>query len=58
MKKSWSQKSAYPFQLIDARIKELGDWRGKMLGREGLGHQAIGGDAYAGSGVSLSHIFK
>ena len=22
-----------PSQLIDARIKELGDWRGKMLGR-------------------------
>ena len=25
--------SKSPSQLIDARIKELGDWRGKMLGR-------------------------
>jgi hypothetical protein len=33
MTKSGSQKSESPSQLIDARIKELGDWRGKMLGR-------------------------
>src|SRR5476649_3040328 len=33
MKQSGSQKSTSPSQLIDARIKELGDWRGKMLGR-------------------------
>jgi hypothetical protein len=33
MKKSGSQKSKAPSQLIDARIKELGDWRGKMLSR-------------------------
>ena len=33
MKKSGSQKSKSPSQLIDARIKELGDWRGRMLGR-------------------------
>jgi hypothetical protein len=33
MKKSDSQKSEPPSQLIDARIKELGDWRGKMLSR-------------------------
>jgi len=33
MKKSESQKSKFPSQLIDARIKELGDWRGKMLSR-------------------------
>jgi len=33
MKKSESQKSGSPSQLIDARIKELGDWRGEMLGR-------------------------
>src|SRR5215467_12081874 len=33
MKKSTSQKSKSPSQLIDARIKELGDWRGKMLSR-------------------------
>jgi hypothetical protein len=33
MKKSASQKSESPSRLIDARIKELGDWRGKMLGR-------------------------
>ena len=33
MKKSGSQESKSPSQLIDARIKELGDWRGRMLGR-------------------------
>jgi hypothetical protein len=33
MKKSVSLKSESPSQLIDARIKELGDWRGKMLRR-------------------------
>jgi hypothetical protein len=33
MKKSGSQKSKSPSQLIDARIRELGDWRGTMLGR-------------------------
>jgi hypothetical protein len=36
MKKSGLQKSdknKSPSQLIDARIKELGDWRGTMLGR-------------------------
>jgi hypothetical protein len=31
--KSGSQKGKSPSQLIDARIKELGDWRGTMLGR-------------------------
>ena len=33
MKKSGSQKSESPSQLIDARIEELGDWRGEMLSR-------------------------
>jgi hypothetical protein len=33
MKKIGSQKSKSPSQLIDARIKELGDWRGKVLSR-------------------------
>ena len=33
MKKSGSQNGKSPSQLIDARIKELGDWRGKMLSR-------------------------
>src|ERR1039458_4030740 len=33
MEKSGSQKSKSPSQLIDARIKELGDWRRKMLSR-------------------------
>ena len=33
MKKSGSQNSKSPSQLIDARIEELGDWRGKMLRR-------------------------
>jgi hypothetical protein len=31
MKKSAATKSESPSRLIDARIKELGDWRGKML---------------------------
>jgi hypothetical protein len=40
-KKSGSQKSESPSRLIDARIKELGDWRGEMLGRlRGLIKQA------------------
>src|SRR3954467_10897449 len=33
MKKSEPQDSTSPSRLIDARIKELGDWRGKMLSR-------------------------
>ena len=33
MKKSGSQESQSPSHLIDERIKELGDWRGKMLSR-------------------------
>jgi hypothetical protein len=32
MNKSGSQDKS-PSQLIDARIKELGDWRGKLLSR-------------------------
>ena len=31
MKKSATANSASPSRLIDARIKELDDWRGKML---------------------------
>jgi hypothetical protein len=31
MEKNVSQKSQSPSQLIDGRIKELGDWRGTML---------------------------
>ena len=31
--KGGSPKSKSPSQLIDARIKELGDWRGEMLSR-------------------------
>jgi hypothetical protein len=33
MKKSGPEKSKSPSRLIDARIKELGDWRGNMLSR-------------------------
>jgi hypothetical protein len=33
MPKSESQDSKSPSQLIDARIKELGDWRGTTLSR-------------------------
>jgi len=33
MKKSGSQEVESPSRLIDARIEELGDWRGKVLSR-------------------------
>ena len=33
MKKSSKSKSESPSQLIDARIKELGDWRGETLSK-------------------------
>jgi len=33
MNRNGSKESKSPSQLIDARIKELGDWRGKMLSR-------------------------
>jgi hypothetical protein len=33
MKKSGSQEVESPSRLIDARIEELGDWRGQMLSR-------------------------
>ena len=33
MAKSMAQKTKSPSQLIDGRIKELGDWRGEMLRR-------------------------
>ena len=33
MTKSGSQEGKSPSQLIDERIKELGDWRGEMLSR-------------------------
>ncbi len=33
MTKSGSQDSTSASELIDARIEELGDWRGEMLGR-------------------------
>jgi hypothetical protein len=33
VEKKESQNSKSPSQLIDARIKELGDWRGQMLSR-------------------------
>ena len=33
MRKSGSQKEKSPSRMIDERIKELGDWRGKMLSR-------------------------
>ena len=42
MKKSGPPKGKSPSQLIDARIKELGDWRGEMLARlRGLVKQAV-----------------
>jgi len=33
MEKSTPQKGRSPSQLIDARIEELDDWRGELLGR-------------------------
>ena len=33
MNESGSDTALSPSQLIDARIKELGDWRGRMLAR-------------------------
>ena len=33
MKKSTTTRSEFPSELIDARIKELGDWRGETLSR-------------------------
>ena len=33
MTKSGSQKGKSPSRMIDERIEELGDWRGKMLSR-------------------------
>ena len=33
MKKSPSKSAESPSELIDARIEELGDWRGEMLSR-------------------------
>jgi hypothetical protein len=33
MRESGSQKEKSPSQMIDERIRELGDWRGKMLSR-------------------------
>jgi hypothetical protein len=33
MKNSGSQEGRSPSELIDARIKDLDDWRGKMLSR-------------------------
>jgi hypothetical protein len=33
MKKSGLKKLESPSELIDARIEELGDWRGEMLSR-------------------------
>ena len=32
-KKSGSKQAKSPTQMIDAKIEELGDWRGEMLGR-------------------------
>ena len=33
MKKTKAKDAASPSKMIDARIKELGDWRGETLGR-------------------------
>jgi hypothetical protein len=42
MKKSPSKSVESPSELIDARIEELGDWRGEMLARiRALIHEAV-----------------
>jgi hypothetical protein len=33
MKKSRSKRAESPSELIDARVEDLGDWRGEMLSR-------------------------
>jgi hypothetical protein len=33
MAKSFAEKEESPSQLVDARVKELGDWRGKTLAK-------------------------
>src|SRR4051812_48127071 len=44
MKNSTTTKSEQPSQLIDARIRELGDWRGETLARvRALIRQAVPG---------------
>jgi hypothetical protein len=44
MKRNGSQKGKSSSELIDARIRELGDWRGKMLSRlRTLVKEALGG---------------
>lgn len=44
MKKTSAKKNASPSQLIDARIQELGDWRGETLAKvRKIIHQAIPG---------------
>ena len=41
MKKSQSEGAESPSELIDAKIKDLGDWRGEMLSRlRALTHEA------------------
>ena len=35
MKKSQSEGAESPSELIDAKIKDLGDWRGEMLSQKG-----------------------
>ena len=48
MEKNGSTENRSPSQLIDARIEELGDWRGKMLGR--LRTLVKEADPWSGSG--------
>jgi len=35
MKKSQSESTSSSSELIDAKIKDLGDWRGEMLSQKG-----------------------
>src|SRR5262249_9736304 len=74
MKDRGSQKSKSPSRLIDARIKELGDWRGEMLaplrpfirqadpevGEEGKGGGGSGGahDGVIFTGRTYKNVVK
>src|SRR6476646_5177330 len=61
MPKKWIPDGRSPSQLIDARIEELGDWRGETLGRlralirqadpEGIEEWKWGGPVWSHDGI-------
>ena len=62
MRENGSQKGKSPTHMIDKRIKELGDWRGKLLSQAPHIHQASrprcgrGVEVERGSGVVSRRI--